>query len=201
MHTAARTWRLLGAALIVSALIGNAYKHVTLGYFAFFDTYGYFSQQSNILAIVVLLVALPRTGKSRPAWLEYARASVATYLVVVTAVYWLLLGGFEDGDPVIWSTAIMHGGSCALLLADWLLEGPRKEHPIKHVWAVLLYPVLWLTVVLIRGATDGWAPYPFLDPETGYASIGVIVGGILLVGAATGAVLFRLTRWRIVLPE
>ncbi len=201
MLTIARTWRIVSAMLIFAALIGNAYKHVTLGYFAFFDTYGYFSQQSNILAIVVLLIALPRTGQTRPVWIEYARASVATYLVVVTAVYWLLLGGFEDGDPVIWSTAIMHGGACALLLADWLLEGPKKEHPIRHVWVVLLYPVLWITVVLIRGATDGWAPYPFLEPETGYASIGVIVASMLLVGTAIGAVLFRLTRWRVVTPD
>ena len=111
-----------------------------------------------------------------------------------------LLGGFDDVDPVKWSTVIMHGGACLLLLVDWLVEGPHKEHPIRHVWVVLLYPVLWASVVLIRGATDGWAPYPFLEPETGYASIGVIVAGMLLAGTAIGASLFRLTRWRVVTP-
>ncbi len=200
MHTAVRTWRLLGALLIIAALVANVVKHVHLGDFAFLDTLGYFSQQSNIPAAAVLLVALPRTGKPRPAWLEYARASVAMYLVIVTVVFWTLLGGFEPDDPYRWSTVIMHGGSCVLLLADWLLEGPRKEHPLKHVWTVLLYPLVWITVSLIRGATDGWVPYPFMDPADGYASVAMVVGGIVVVGVAIGAALFRLTRWRVVTP-
>ncbi len=200
MHTAVRTWRLAGALVIVAALVANVVKHVNLGDFAFFDTLGYFSQQSNILAAALLLVMLPRTAKPRPAWLEYARASVAMYLVIVTVVFWSLLGGFEPDDPYKWSTVIMHGGSCALLLADWLVEGPRTEHPIRHVWTVLLYPVVWITVALVRGATDGWVPYPFMDPADGYAPVGMVVGGIVVVGLGIGAVLFRLTRWRVVTP-
>jgi hypothetical protein len=200
MYTAIRTWRLLGPLVIVAALVANVVKHVHLGDFALFDTLGYFSQQSNILAVLVLLATLPRTAKPRPAWLEYARASVAMYLVIVTVVFWTLLGGFEPDDPYRWSTVIMHGGSCAILLADWLLEGPRKEHPLKHVWAVLLYPVVWVTVSLIRGATDGWVPYPFMDPVDGYAPVAMVVGGIVVIGVAIGAALFRLTRWRVVTP-
>ena len=200
MYIAVRTWRPLGAILIFAALVANVVGHVQFGDFAFFDTFGYFSQQSNFLAAVVLLVALPLTGRRRPAWLEYARASVAMYLVIVTVVFWTLLGGFEPGDPYRWSTVIMHGGSCILLLADWLLEGPRKEHPLKRVWTVLLYPVVWIAVALIRGATDGWVPYPFMDPVDGYVPVVVVVGWIVFVGVAIGGTLFSATRWRVVTP-
>ncbi len=201
MTTVVRAWRLLGAALIVAALVANIVKHVREGDFALFDTLGYFSQQTNILAAALLLTLVPRTGRPRPAWLEYARASVAMYLVIVTVVFWTLLGGFEPEDPYPWSTVTMHGASCALLLVDWLVEGPRTEHPIRRVWTVLLYPVVWVGVALVRGATDGWVPYPFMDPADGYAPVAAVVGGIVVIGLAIGAVLFRLTRWRVVVPE
>ena len=54
MYIAVRTWRPLGAILIFAALVANVAGHVHLGDFAFFDTLGYFSQQSNFLAAVVL---------------------------------------------------------------------------------------------------------------------------------------------------
>lgn len=95
----------------------------------------------------------------------------------------------------------MHGISCAILLADWLLEGPRGRHPLRHVWVVLLYPSVWVTVALVRGATDGWIPYPLFDPKDGYAPVAVVVGGIVVIGVAIGAVLFRITRWRVVQAE
>ena len=55
-------------------------------------------------------------------------------------------------------------------------------------------------MVLIRGATDGWFPYPFLDPAKGYASIAVVVAGIFVAGVVIGGLLFSATRWRRVTP-
>jgi hypothetical protein len=60
--------------------------------------------------------------------------------------------------------------------------------------------LVWITVALVRGATDGWVPYGFMDPKYGYVHVAIVVGGIAVVGLAIGAVLFRLTRWRIVTP-
>ena len=70
----------------------------------------------------------------------------------------------------------------------------------RKVWLVLIYPVLWATVVLIRGATDGWFPYPFLDPAKGYGSIAVVVAGIFVAGLVVGGLLFSATRWRRLVP-
>jgi hypothetical protein len=71
---------------------------------------------------------------------------------------------------------------------------------LRLVWVVLLYPLVWLTVVLIRGATDGWFPYPFLDPANGYGSIAVVILGIVVGGLAVGSLLYRATRWRVLTP-
>ena len=200
MTTAIRTWRVLGAALIVIALVANIIGHVQQGDFAFFDTLGYFSHQSNILAAILLLTMARFTGRPRPLLLEYARVSVTTYLVIVTGVFWTLLGGFEASDPYRWSTLTMHGISCVLLLTDWLLEGPQAAEPFRRAWVDLPYALVWIAVALVRGATDGWIPYPFMDPKDGYTPVAIAVGGIVVVGLAIGAVLFRLTRWRVVTP-
>jgi hypothetical protein len=37
-----------------------------------------------------------------------------------------------------------------------------------------------------------------MDPKDGYAPVAIVVGGIVVVGVAIGAGLFRLTRWRVV---
>jgi hypothetical protein len=69
-------------------------------------------------------------------------------------------------------------------------------------WVSLIYPVLWVVVVLICGATDGWVPYPFLDPATGYGSVAIyclaIAAFTILVAAGAWAVsrlkIIRLSR-------
>ena len=49
-----------------------------------------------------------------------------------------------------------------------------------------------MTFTLVRGALDGWYPYPFLDPANGgYASVAVsfvtILGFFLVIGGAVVA--------------
>ena len=55
----------------------------------------------------------------------------------------------------------------------------------------VVHAALWLVVVLVRGATDGWVSYPFLDPAEGYArvasSVIAIAIGVALVAAVVVA--------------
>jgi len=172
---------------------------VDSGEFVFWNFFGYFTIQNNLIGATALLIAAHFTGRARPQWVEYLRVSAAVYLSIVVTVYWLLLAPLED-NVTAWTNLILHGASGVFLLADWLLEGPRSKLPVRRAWIVLVYPVVWLTVVLIRGATDGWFPYPFLDPANGYASIAVVVVGIIVSGLVVGGLLFRATRWRVVTP-
>ena len=42
--------------------------------------------------------------------------------------------------------------------------------------------------MLVRGATDGWVPYPFLDPKNGYGTVAgicaVLAAAFTLIGLA-----------------
>lgn len=46
----------------------------------------------------------------------------------------------------------------------------------------MIYPLAWTVLTVIRGALDGWYPYPFLDPANGgygavvTTTVGIVVG-------------------------
>jgi hypothetical protein len=79
---------------------------------------------------------------------------------------------------------------------DWLLVGDRPRLRWRHLWWVALDPLVWLIVVLIRGATDGWVPYPFLNPANGYLSVTVYCILIAVAVMGVGALVFWVSRWR-----
>ncbi len=192
------TWRALAPAAILAAIGANLWTSVSNGDFRFFDFFGYFTNQTNLLAAAVLLIALRYTGRERPVWVEWARVSVATYLVIVTAVYWTMLTHENVSHP--WANLIIHGLSAVVLVVDWLVEGPRRPLPLRGVGIVLAFGLAWIAVVLVRGATDGWVPYPFLDPVNGYAPLAIVIASLIMVGLAITVALTQLSRWRAVVP-
>jgi hypothetical protein len=111
--------------------------------------------------------------KTQPTWVIYLRAIATTITVLVGIVYNTLLSGasLAGSFDLAWSSNILHIIIPIYALVDWLLFPDRTKLPHKWLWLVLIYPVVWLVVILIRGVTDGWVPYPFLDPATGYGSV------------------------------
>lgn len=201
MTTLVRIWRGAAVLLIPAAVAVSAQARISDGTFEFFNFFGFFTIQSNLIAAAVLAVSLRWTGQHRPLWLEYARACATGYMIIVAIVYWILLAGVDVQIASPWANIVLHAVAPAVMLADWLLEGPAKRLPLSKVWVVLIYPTVWLAVILVRGATDGWVPYPFLDPTNGYGSISVVSLGIMAAGIAIGALVFRATGWRRAIPH
>jgi len=192
--------RLAVAALMLAAVTRLLLDGVEAGTFVVWNFFGFFTIQNNLIGVAALVAAAAFARRTAPAWVEYLRVCAAIYLGIVVTVYWTLLAPLED-DVTHWTNLVVHGLSGVALLADWLLVGPRHPLPLGRLWVVILYPSLWVTVVLIRGATDGWFPYPFLDPANGYGSIAVVVAGIIAAGLAVGAALFRATGLRVVTTD
>ena len=193
--------RIVAAFTIFTAVAATFYAVLTAGDLVFWNFFGFFTIQSNIIAMVVLILTALHTDQPRWGWLTYARAAATTYLIIVTAVYWTLLVNVDVQTPQVWTNTILHAVSGTIMLADWLLEGPRRPLDWRMSWTVLIYPVVWLTVILIRGATDGWVPYPFLDPANGYLSVALVCAGIVALGWVVGLGVFQLTRWRLITPD
>lgn len=194
------TLRLVVVVVVVVAIVAtfmDTAERATINPFNFF---GFFTMQSNIIAALALLLAALATFMGRPQTrlLMFARACATTYIVIVGIVYNLLLAGLEGGVSLEWANWLVHVAFPIYAALDWILFGDRTALPWKQLWVVLTYPVVWIIVVIIRGATDGWVPYPFLDPTTGYGSVAIYCIVIFIVTAIVGAGVFALSRVRII---
>jgi hypothetical protein len=192
------TLRLLAALLTVAAVAATFFSSAERGTVNPFNFFGFFTIQANLLAAAVLAgsAAVLFRNRTAPVWLDLARAATTAYLVVVGIVYNTLLTDVTGGVVLPWANTALHVVLPIYCLVDWLLVADRGALPWRWLWLVLVYPVLWTTVVLLRGATDGWVPYPFLSPVTGYDSIAVFVVLIAVAFVASGALVFGLSRLR-----
>ncbi|MDN4483814.1 Pr6Pr family membrane protein [Demequina lignilytica] len=191
--------RVLVAALMLLAVGRLAWQGIADGSFVPWNFFGYFTIQNNLIGVAALAIAARYVGRERPEWVELLRLTAAVTLTIVVTVYWTLLLPTDD-EPWAWTNLVVHGLSGVALVADWLVDGPRRPLPWGLLPWVMAYPLLWVAVTLVRGATDGWFPYPFLDPANGYAAIAMVVGGIVVAGLVLGALYMRATRWRALVP-
>jgi hypothetical protein len=137
--------------------------------------YTLFTIESTMIAIVVVftggVVALRHPLD--PVGYTSARLAVTAYAVMTAVVYNLLLRGIPAEGYVgpQWPGEIMHVWFPIYIALDWLLAPGRPRLRWSALGVVVAYPLAWLAFTLIRGAVDGWYPYPFLDPATGWMSV------------------------------
>jgi hypothetical protein len=187
--------RLGVAAVVLVAVIATHAEAAARTSVNIFNLYGYFTVQSNLIGVVSLTASAiaGRTVRSHGQPLTLLRALATTCLAIVGIVYATLLAplGAAGGVPLPWANVILHVVSPTALVLDWLLVGDRSRLPLTRLGMILLYPAAWTAVVLIRGATDGWVPYPFLDPALGYETVALYCLAILVAFAGIGL----LTLW------
>jgi hypothetical protein len=186
---------LVAAVAIVATLLDTA-SRASINPFNFF---GFFTIQGNIIALAALLAtgAAGLSSRRQSKNLVLFRACATTYIVVVGVVYSTLLAGLEGGVSLPWANFVLHVALPIYAALDWILIPDRKNVPWHRFWIVLVYPAVWLVVVLVRGATDGWVPYPFLDPGNGYGVVAGYAVGIAVAISAAGAAVWGVSRWQL----
>lgn len=163
-----------------------------------FNYFGYFTNLTSLLAaltfVITGLTALAR--RSSPYTLVVARAIATTCLILVAVVYNGLVPG--TGSAPLWVSILLHLVYPAVVVLDWIFIPDRARPAWPQLWWVLPYPMIWIIVVLLRGAIDGWVPYGFLLPDRGTLSLILTIAGLtgflLLVGAVVWVLPPRLQR-------
>jgi hypothetical protein len=181
---------------IVSTFIDTA-SRVAINPFNFF---GYFTMQSNIIITVVLLLAAYAAfarNERLATSLVLARACATTYIVIVGIVYNTLLVGLPGGISLEWANRVLHVALPAYAALDWILFGDRIAVPWRRLWIVVIFPIVWIAVVLVRGATDGWVPYPFLDRSHGYGVVALYCVGIAVATVVVAVGIWSISRLQI----
>lgn len=191
--------RLITVLGVVTAIVATFFDTASRTPINPLNFFGFFTMQSNIITAFVLLVAavIELGRRSNPGWLVPVRAAATTYMVVVGIVYNLLLAGLAGGVDLAWANWVLHVAFPVYAFLDWLLNSDRHRLPFTTIGLILVYPLTWCAVVLVRGATDGWVPYPFLDPATGYGSVALYVVLIAVAFTIFGALIIAISRLRL----
>ncbi|KQQ05078.1 MULTISPECIES: Pr6Pr family membrane protein [unclassified Rathayibacter] len=184
--------RIVVALTVLAAVVATAVDTASRTPIVPVNFFGFFTIQGNILLAAILLITAV-TGRS----LSLARGAATSYIVVVGLVYNTLLVGLAGGVALPWANTVMHLLFPIYGLLDWILFADRPPLPWRRLWIVIVYPIVWLVVVLVRGATDGWVPYPFLDPAGGYGTVAVYVVLIAVAFLLSGALIWALSRVRL----
>ncbi len=66
-----------------------------------------------------------------------------------------------------WVDFVLHKLFPIVIVADWIIDPPGTRITLRDSLIWLVYPLAWTALTIIRGAADGWYPYPFLDPANG----------------------------------
>jgi hypothetical protein len=173
-----RPLRAAVALLGATALTVNLIHALDLPSFRLINYFSYFTNISNIFAVVVLAVGALRDPAS-PRW-EFVRGA-ATFCTTVTGIiYALFLSDVSVGVTDPWINNVIHRVVPIFMLLDWWFAARAPVHPrLALRW--LAIPVVYLAYTLIRGPLAGdWYPYPFVDPtrDGGYLRVALFAAAV-----------------------
>jgi hypothetical protein len=181
---------LLGLAL-VGSVIWQVADRIRVDLFRPTEYFAYFSITSAIFAGFVLLVSglVLLRGKSESERLNIIRLIAVVSMIIVGVVYHALLGD-SALDPRDYGydwpripNAIIHTYAPVLIVVDYLisLKGPRPK--LRQALWVVIYPLAWLGLSIIRGLSDGWWPYWFINPGSEGGVVGMLTYIVIIAVA------------------
>jgi hypothetical protein len=170
------------AALVLIAIAYQVKVIADAGAFQPTRFFAYFTIQSNIIGVAAFAWVLANGDRPRSRALELFRGAAAAYLAVTFVVFLLLLSEADVGLGASWVDFVLHKLFPVIVVLDWLVDPPAVRLGIRDAAAWTVYPLAWTGLTLVRGAADGWYPYPFLNPANlGYGLVAVIVA-VITVG-------------------
>ena len=191
-----RYYRIFFGGLGLSAVITEIAVLMERSVFIPANFFSYFTIESNLLAIGLLLyLGIENKVRSKSKLLATLRGAVTLYMVMTCIIFIVLLSGLEGTTltAVPWDNVVLHYIMPVAVLADWLLDKSTVKLTFKRALTWLIFPVSYVIYSLIRGAIVSWYPYPFLNPlPHGYLPI-VITSTVLIVGVVV-------TTWLLWLP-
>ena len=131
--------------------------------------------------------------------MELLRAGAAVFLTVTFFVVIVLLSGVDVQLQLVWVDIVLHKIFPIIVVLDWLLDPPQVRLAMRDIATLIVYPLIWTALTMIRGAVDPahWYPYPFLDPKNGgYGQVLVTAIAVTIGFVAISAAIIWLGNWR-----
>jgi hypothetical protein len=185
--------RAASVGLVLAAIVAQAITLADAGLFDATRFFAFFTIQSNLIGVAAFAWLLGTGRHRRTRGLELLRGAAAVYLTVTFFVVIFLLSGIDVQLQLGWVDFVLHKLFPVVVVLDWALDPPTTRLTYRDAALWIAYPIVWTVLTLIRGAIDGWYPYPFLNPANGgYGQVAVTVVSItaaVLVIAAVAVVI------------
>lgn len=179
-----RILRVVFGVLGAVALAWIPLRDLHEGAFSLGNYFSFFTIQSNVLGVLVLLIGGLVDPQSHR-W-QVVRGATTLYLLITGVIYAVLLANIDVMLTDRWINDVMHRVLPIVLVADWVLVPARARVALSPrliaLW--LVYPLIYGAYTLIRGPLVDWYPYPFIDPR-GQGYISLTIGLIVLTGVFT----------------
>jgi hypothetical protein len=167
--------------VVLAAIVTAMMEGVTAGTFNPTRFFAYFTIQSNLIGVAAFAWLLASRDRPRTRGLELLRGAAAVYLTVTFFVVIFLLSGQDVQLNLVWVDVVLHKLFPIIVVVDWLIDPPRVTIGVRDALVWLVYPVVWAIATVLRGALDGWYPYPFLNPANGgYGQVAVVIVAITI---------------------
>jgi len=181
-------WALLSLRFVDMLIIGE-YSSVAETLFVYF---GYFTVWANILIALALTAPLLNPDRKlanffkRPA----VRAALASYILMVSVVYHMLIVPYWNPQGFTWVTATgLNTVMPILYIIDWLFFAEKRPIFYKHLPYWLIFPAVYGVTSIIRGLLTNVYPYPFLNvTELGIGNVLFNMFGLVAVFAVVGPI-------------
>jgi hypothetical protein len=183
--------RVASVLVVIAAIVAQAIELANNDRFDATRFFAFFTIQSNLIGVAAFGWVLATRDGPRSRRLELVRGAAAVYLTVTFLVVIFLLSGVDVQLQLGWVDFVLHKLFPVIVVLDWIVDPPSTRLAYRDVLAWLVYPLAWTGFTLVRGAADGWYPYPFLDPANGgYGAVAVTAVAITagFVALSLGAI-------------
>jgi hypothetical protein len=160
----------------------------------------FFTILTNLLVALcftfLLLDPHSRTGKFFSS--ASTLTAITTYIILVGIVYNVVL-------RFLWNPQglqklvdeLLHTVNPLLFLLFWILFVPKSGLRWRAVFVWLIYPVLYIVLILLRGAGSDYYPYPFVDvTRLGYAKVFFNTSLLILFFLLISLLFVGMGKWR-----
>jgi hypothetical protein len=194
-----RVVRLASIVVVLAAILAQAKVLADANAFDPTRFFAFFTIQSNLIGVAAFAWLVARPGGARTRSVELLRAGAAVYLTVTFFVVIFLLSGVDVQLQLGWVDVVLHKIFPVIVVADWLLDPPHVRLAARDVATLIVYPLIWTGLTMIRGAVDPahWYPYPFLNPANGgYGQVLVTAVAVTIGFVDIAAAIIWLGNWR-----
>ncbi len=147
--------------------------------------FSFFTILTNIWAASFLTVKVFGQKKKRfgPFPIKGSLTALTTFILIVGLVYQIVLRPLWEPTGLQWVVdELLHTVIPLFMLAYWFLYATTDDFNIRKTTIWLLYPIIYIILILIRGNFSKFYPYPFLNiPEIGMESVLINILSILVL--------------------